>query len=115
HVGGLLLNVHLPHVNVALQAKIGGGGGHGHAVLSGTGFGNNLFLAHVLGKKDISHAVIQLVGAGVVQVLPLGGELDISQGGGEALQVGDGGGSALRFLADPPQLCNKLPGLADGV
>ena len=115
HVGSLLLNVHLPHVNVALQAKVGGGGSQSHAVLSGAGFGDDLFLSHVLGKEGFSHAVVQLVGAGVVQILPLGVKLDVPQGGGEALQVGDGGGSALKFLPNPPQLRNKLPGLADGV
>ena len=78
NIGGLLLDVYAAHVDVAFETEVGGGGSEGDAVLTGTGFSDNLFLAHVLGEKGFTHAVVQLVGAAVVQILALGVNLDIA-------------------------------------
>jgi hypothetical protein len=43
----------------------------GHAVLAGAGLGDDPGLAHPLGQQDLAHAVVDLVRAGVVQLLAL--------------------------------------------
>ena len=70
-VGRLLLDVDLAHVDLALEAEVGGGRGQRDAVLAGAGLGDDLLLAHVLGQQALAHAVVELVRAGVVQVLAL--------------------------------------------
>ncbi|OPZ80884.1 MAG: L-fucose isomerase [bacterium ADurb.Bin431] len=51
----LLGDVHLAHVDVALQPEVRGGGGQGHAVLPGTGFGDDLLLTHEAGEEALGH------------------------------------------------------------
>ena len=67
----LFLDVHLTHVDLALHTKIGGGGGQGHTVLAGAGLGDQAFLAHVFGEQRLSHAMVELMGAGMVEVFTL--------------------------------------------
>ena len=114
HIGRLLFDVHRTHVDVALQPEVGGRRGKGHAVLAGAGFGDDFLLAHVFGQKRLAHAVVQLMGAGVVQVLPLDIQLYIAQLVGKTLQMGNRGGPSLKLLADAAQFINELAGLADG-
>ena len=64
-------DVFLAHVDLALQAEEGGGGGRGDAVLAGPGLGDDARLAHALRQQGLADAVVDLVGAGVVQVLAL--------------------------------------------
>ena len=45
--------------------------GRGHAVLAGAGLGDDALLAHALGQQSLTDAVVDLVGAGVQQVLAL--------------------------------------------
>ena len=71
HVDGLALDIDRTHVNHAFQAQTRGHGGRGHAVLSGTGFGDNPGLAHALGQHGLTDGVVDLVRAGMVQVLAL--------------------------------------------
>ena len=70
-VEGLAVDVDRPHEHLAPQAEQGGGGGGGHAVLAGTGLGDHRRLAHVAGQQCLAEHVVDLVGAGVGQVLPL--------------------------------------------
>ena len=114
-VGRLLFDVHGTHINVALQTEVSSGGGQSHTVLTGTGLSDDLLLAHVLGQQRLAHAVVELVCAGVVQVLALGVQLyPAAQCIGQTLQMRHRGGAALKFLADAAQLGNELAGLADG-
>jgi hypothetical protein len=46
-------------------------GGRGDAVLARAGLGDDAGLAHALGQQDLAEAVVDLVRAGVVQVLAL--------------------------------------------
>ena len=44
-------------------------GGCGYAVLSGAGFGDDAFFAHAAGQEPLAETVVDLVGAGVQQIL----------------------------------------------
>nr|GFD30312.1 hypothetical protein [Tanacetum cinerariifolium] len=55
----------------ALQAHEGAHGGRGHAVLARAGFGHNAPLAQALGHQYLADGVVNLVRAGVAQVLAL--------------------------------------------
>jgi hypothetical protein len=48
-----------------------GRGGRGHAVLAGAGLGDHPGLAHPLGEQRLAQHVVDLVRAGVVEVLAL--------------------------------------------
>ena len=59
------------HVDDALQAEDGRGRGRGHAVLAGAGLGDDPLLAHAQGQQGLAERVVDLVRAGVVEVLAL--------------------------------------------
>ena len=67
----LSVAVLLSHENDAFHAHERRGGGGGYAVLTGTGLGNQAGLAHFLGEQSLSEHVVDLVRAGVVQILAL--------------------------------------------
>lgn len=115
NIGRLLCNVHLAHVYLAFQAKEGGGRCQGHAVLSGAGLCNQTLLAHEFGKKALAHTVVQLVGAGVVKVLPLQVNLAVPDFLGQPLAVVNRCGPALELLAYPAQFIDELGRVADGL
>ena len=102
NVGGLFFDVYGAHIDVALQPKIRGGGGKRNAVLSRARFRNHLFLAHIFSKKCFAHTMIKLVRARVIEVLALDVKLNVPKRSGQPLQIGNGGGSALKFSADTP-------------
>ncbi len=70
-VEGLTAGVDLAHVDAALEAEHGAHGGGGHAVLAGAGLGDHAGLAHALDEQGLAERVVDLVRAGVVQVLTL--------------------------------------------
>ena len=72
-------DVFAAHVDDALEAEQGGGGGAGDAVLAGAGLGDDARLAHPPGEQRLADAVVDLVGAGVVEVLAL--EVDAGAAG----------------------------------
>ena len=113
-VGVLLGDVHRAHVDVAGQAEVGRRRGHGHAVLARAGLGDDALLAHVLREHDLAHAMVDLVGAGVVEVLAL--EEDVAaELLAQVAAIVDGRGAALEVAADAPQLGDEVEGAADGV
>lgn len=67
----LALGVDLAHVDGAVEAEEGAGGGGGHTVLAGAGLGDDPGLAHALGQQGLAEHVVDLVRAGVVEVLAL--------------------------------------------
>ena len=69
HVGGLSLDIHLAHVDHARQPQAGTGCGCGHAMLSRTGLRDDPPGADRLRKEPLTDGVVDLVGAGVGQVL----------------------------------------------
>ena len=60
-----------PHVDDALQPEQRADRGGGDAVLPGAGLGDDPRLAHALGEQRLPERVVQLVRAGVEEVLPL--------------------------------------------
>ena len=59
------------HVDDALEVEQRAGGRRGDAVLAGAGLGDDPRLAHPLGQQRLAERVVDLVGAGVVEVLAL--------------------------------------------
>ena len=76
HVERLAIDVDGAHVDLALHAHQGRRGGRGDAVLAGAGLGDEPGLAHPLGQQRLTEDVVDLVRAGVVEVLPLEQEAD---------------------------------------
>ena len=93
-VEGLALGVDLAHVDGALEAEERAGGGGGDAVLAGAGLGDDPGLAHALGEQRLAEHVVDLVRAGVVEVLAL--EEDPGAAGvlGEPGHLGERAGAA---------------------
>lgn len=71
HVGGLPTHIFSTHVDDALQPQQGTDGGGGYPVLTGASLGDDASLAQALGQQPLPQGVVDLVGAGVGQVLPL--------------------------------------------
>ena len=80
HVEFLAFDVDRPHVDLALQAHERRGGGAGDAVLAGAGVGHDALLAHPLGEQRLADDVVDLVRAGVVEVLALEDQADAESG-----------------------------------
>ena len=70
-VQGLSLHIMGPHEDLALQSEVRGEGRRGNTVLSRTGLRDHPGLAHPLRQEALADDVVDLMGAGVVQVLPL--------------------------------------------
>ena len=70
-VGRLAADVLGAHVDDALEAEQGAGGGGRDAVLAGAGLGDDPRLAHPLRQQRLADRVVDLVGAGVGEVLAL--------------------------------------------
>ena len=70
-VGLLPLDVGRAHVDDAGQVEERADGGGGDAVLAGAGLGDDAALAHAARQQDLAERVVDLVRAGVVEVLAL--------------------------------------------
>ena len=67
----LALDVDGAHVDLARQAEQRAGGRGGDAVLAGAGLGDDARLAHAARQQHLADAVVDLVRAGVAEVLAL--------------------------------------------
>ena len=70
-VGRLAVDVLLAHVHDALEAEARRDGCGRDPVLAGPGLGDDPGLAHASGEQGLSHGVVHLVRAGMVEVLAL--------------------------------------------
>ena len=80
HVEGLTAGVDLAHVDAALEAEHGAHGGGGHAVLAGAVSAITRVFAHALDEQGLAERVVDLVRAGVVQVLTLEEDTGVETG-----------------------------------
>ena len=71
HIGLLPLDILRAHIDDAGQAKARADGGGGNAMLARTGFGDDPRLAHADGEQNLADAIVDLVRAGVVQLVAL--------------------------------------------
>ncbi len=74
-VGRLALHIDLAHVDDALEAEMGADRSRRDAVLAGAGLGDDAVLAQALGQQPLADGVVDLVSAGVGEVLAL--EVDL--------------------------------------
>ena len=75
----LPLDVVHSHEDLALESEVGRQRCGGDAVLSRAGLGDDSLLAHLLGEEALADHVVDLVRAGMVQVLPLQVDLRSSE------------------------------------
>ena len=110
-VGSLAANVLGPHVDDAFEIEQRAGGRRGDAVLTGAGLGDDATLAHPLRQQRLPDRIVDLVRAGVGEVLalqvhrpagPLGEPLGQVQRRGTADEVAvQAGEPAAEFLVLP--------------
>ena len=115
HIRSLFGDVDLSHVDVALEPEISCSGRQGDSVLPCPGLRDQLLFAHIFSQETFTHAVVELVGAGVVEVLAFEIDLGPAQKVGQVLAVIDRCGTALEIPADAAELRNELGGLGDRV
>ena len=64
-------DIDLAHVDDAIESEQRAGGRRSHAVLTGAGFGDDPLLAHSFRQQCLAERVVDLVGAGVGEILTL--------------------------------------------
>ena len=85
HVRLLPLDVDRAHVDDAVEAEPGAGGGGRDAMLARARLGDDPRLAHAAGEQDLAEHVVDLVRAGVVQLVALEIDLRPAEALGEPL------------------------------
>ena len=70
-IGLLACDIDLTHVDDALEPEARGDSGRGYAMLACTCLCNDARLAHALGKQGLANGVVDLVCAGMIEVLSL--------------------------------------------
>ena len=84
----------LPHEHHARHPHEGGSGGGGHAVLSGAGLGDEPGFSHLFRQQRLAQYVVDLMGAGVVQIFPLEVDFCTTQVAGHLFRIVEAGGTA---------------------
>ena len=108
HVGLLSRHVDLAHVDRAGQVEQRAHGGGRDAMLAGAGLGDDALLAHALGEQDLAHAVVDLVRAGVVELVALQVDLRAAEMLGQARREIERAGPADVVLAVILHLVREL-------
>ena len=94
----LPLAIDRAHVDDALHAEHGRYRGRSHTVLTGSGFGDDPGLAHALGQQHLSHGIVDFMGSGVQQILPLQVDPRSPQSLGQALREIEGSRTSHKLL-----------------
>jgi hypothetical protein len=71
YIQGLPLHVLCTHVHNALQAKASAHRSCRHTVLACPSLSNDTFLSNPLGQQSWGNGIVDLVSAGVIEILPL--------------------------------------------
>ena len=104
----LALHVDGPHVDDALEAELRAHRGRGYAVLARAGFRDDPLLAHAPGEQRLADRVVDLVGAGVEQVLALEVDLRPAAVARQALREVERRGPPGELGEVPPELRLEL-------
>mmetsp|Transcript_109119 Transcript_109119/g.304163 ORF Transcript_109119/g.304163 Transcript_109119/m.304163 type:complete len:274 (-) Transcript_109119:725-1546(-) len=104
----LALHVHRAHVDDALEAQERAGRGAGDAMLARTSLGDHPRLAEALGEQRLAQSVVDLVRAGVGELLALEPQLGAPQLRRQPLRVVDWRGAADVLRAEAPELRLEL-------
>jgi hypothetical protein len=94
-------------MDFAFEPEIGCRGSERHAMLPGAGLCDELLLAHVFGEQPFSHAMVEFVRAGMVQILALQIDLGAAVFLGKSSGVVNRRGPSLEVLTDVAKLGNK--------
>ncbi len=108
HVGLLARDVDFAHVDGAGQVEQRAHRGGRDAMLAGAGLGDDPLLAHALGEQDLAHAVVDLVRAGVVELVALQVDLGAAETLGQARREIERAGPADIMLAVILHLVREL-------
>ena len=71
HIQGLAAHIFSAHIHHTFQAETGADRGGSHTMLTGTGFSNDPLFTHAQSEESLTQGVVDLVGAGVIQVFTL--------------------------------------------
>ena len=71
HIGLLTFDVDRAHVDDAFKSVFRAGGRRRHAMLAGARFGDDALLAHAAGEQNLAKHIVDLVRAGVVELVAL--------------------------------------------
>ena len=85
-VGRLPLDVGRAHVDFAFQAEQRADGGGGDTVLAGAGLGDDAGLAHAPCEQDLAQRVVDLMRAGVIELVALEVDLRAAEPPGQSLR-----------------------------
>ena len=85
HIGPLPLDVGVAHIDDAGNVEQRAGGRGGNAMLAGAGLGDDAALAHAPRQQHLPEHVVDLVRAGMVQLVPLKVELGAAEVPGQPL------------------------------
>ena len=96
----LALRVDLTHVHNALEPHHGAHSGGGNSMLPRTSLGDDARFAEPLGEDSLANGVVDLVGAGVREVLALEPDACSTAQLGEALREIDRGGTADELVTE---------------
>ena len=93
HIQRLPPGILLPHEYHTLHVHQGSSCSSCHTMLSGTGLGDEPGLSHLLCQQSLPQHIVDLVGAGMVQILPLQINLCATQSVGQLLCIVQPGGT----------------------
>ncbi len=85
YVGLLPLDIDLAHVHDAFESEPRAGRGGGDPVLAGACLGNDAGPAHASGEQDLAQHIVDLVGAGVIELVALEIDFGAAEVAGQAL------------------------------
>ena len=108
YVHGLAPYIFGAHIDDTLEAKPGGNRGSGHAVLACAGFSNDAGFPHPLRQQGLAHRVIDLMGAGMIQVLALQVDLGAGQLAAPPVRVIQGRRPAHESFKVTVELCQEV-------
>ena len=108
HVQRLALHVVRAHVDDALEAEQCADGRRRHAVLAGAGLGDDAALAHPLREQGLAERVVDLVRAGMRQILALEEHAHAPEIGGEPRRIGQRRGPPDEVVQEPSEPRDEL-------